>query len=91
MSRAGRRVSGCVAAYAVVQCFGLSGCGCAGGAVAGGIADWGADCGAAFEDEVALGYTPTGKGLGLDSSVLAPGFFQRSKRPCSRLMRPVYQ
>ena len=36
-------------------------------------------------------YTPTGKGLGLDSSVLAPGFFQRSKRPCSRLIRPVYQ
>jgi len=35
-------------------------------------------------------YTPTGKGLGLDSSVvLAPPDFQRSKRPCSRLMKPV--
>jgi hypothetical protein len=37
-------------------------------------------------------YTPTGKGLGLDSSsMLAAPLRQRSKRPCNRLMRPVYQ
>lgn len=36
-------------------------------------------------------YTPTGKGLGLDSSVFVPPVFQRSKRPWSRLIRPVYQ
>jgi len=35
-------------------------------------------------------YTPTGNGLGLDSSGLTP-VRQRSKRPWSRLMRPVYQ
>ena len=38
-----------------------------------------------------LNYTPTGKGLGLDSSGLAPPVRQRSKRPCRRLIRPVYQ
>ena len=35
--------------------------------------------------------TPTGKGFGLDSSVFAPPVRQRSKRPCSRLIKPVYQ
>ena len=35
-------------------------------------------------------YTPTGKGLGLLSSTSAP-LRQRSKRPCSRLISPVYQ
>lgn len=37
-------------------------------------------------------YTPTGNGLGLDSSVFAsvpPR--QRSNRPCNRLISPVYQ
>ncbi len=35
-------------------------------------------------------YTPTGNGLGLDSTGSAP-VRQRSKRPCNRLIRPVYQ
>jgi hypothetical protein len=36
--------------------------------------------------------TPTGKGLGLDSSLVAGApLRQRSKRPCSRLIKPVYQ
>lgn len=35
-------------------------------------------------------YTPTGNGLGLDSSELTP-VRQRSKRPCNRLINPVYQ
>jgi hypothetical protein len=39
-----------------------------------------------------MAYTPTGNGLGLDSSVLtAEPPRQRSKRPCSRLISPVYQ
>ena len=41
--------------------------------------------------ETAPSHTPTGNGLGLDSSVLAPPLRQRSKRPCSRLIKPVYQ
>lgn len=37
-------------------------------------------------------YTPTGNGFGLDSSVFAwVPLRQRSKRPCSRLISPVYQ
>jgi hypothetical protein len=36
-------------------------------------------------------HTPTGNGLGLDSSVFAPPVRQLSKRPCSRLISPVYQ
>ena len=40
----------------------------------------------------ASSYTPTGNGLGLDSSVLAALPVRHcSKRPWSRLMRPVYQ
>src|ERR1700728_2591675 len=38
----------------------------------------------------ALFQTPTGKGLGLVSSKLAP-VRQRSKRPCRSESRPVYQ
>jgi len=40
---------------------------------------------------IAPPHTPTGNGLGLDSSGLASGLRQRSNRPCSRLIRPVYQ
>jgi len=35
-------------------------------------------------------YTPTGNGLALDSSAFTP-VRQRSNRPCSRLISPVYQ
>ena len=41
------RLSGCCAAYAVVECAGLSSCGGAGATVVGGAADWGAGGGAA--------------------------------------------
>jgi hypothetical protein len=36
-------------------------------------------------------YTPTGYGLGLDSSGVGAPVLHRSNRPCSRLISPVYQ
>ena len=40
---------------------------------------------------VDVGYTPTGKGLGEDSSALALPMRKRSNLPSSRDIRPVYQ
>jgi hypothetical protein len=54
-------------------------------------AEWFSLQGNAQNWDLLRSYTPTGNGLGLDSSVLASGLRQRSKRPCNRLIRPVYQ